>query len=395
MPYEGEPGTFGEGPDLQNLDEQIEQGLRGSMQARPNGQDELDPELLRGLQAFYQPRGQAFHQGLNRVWSRLEQHGAVSAQPRKLGGGLLARPGLPQERIHPMQRFFRTGQRWTTRASVLLTAVLLVVLVSALTVGLILVRRNGNSTTGGSQTPTATSTATAIPSPTAVPFSVTSVDLAVIPASIAGTTCGSTASFTYTATFHIPAGTAGGTIQFEYTLNNGRSSTPASVNISPGETTHTYTFTSSGVLPADHTYPGIAEVLVNSPNAVNSPQVQPNGSCGAAAAFKVTGVNMAVSPTSIAGKACGTQLTVTYTATFHIAPNGPGGTIQFTYTINNGRGETPASITVAAGQTTATYTFTWSGKLPPDHTYPGNGGVQVSSPNQVTSALVGPTGMCS
>ncbi|HEY7123641.1 MAG TPA: hypothetical protein VH540_06780 [Ktedonobacterales bacterium] len=393
MRYEDEPVNMGEGPDLQHLDEQIEQGLRASMQAQPNGQDALDPELLRELQAFYQPRGQAFHQGLNRVWSRLEQHGVASTQPRKLRSGFAAHPGLPQERIplHPVQRFLRTGQRWTSRASILLTAALLVVLVSALTVGLILVHHNGNSTNGGPPTPTATS----IPSPTAVPFTVTSVDLAVTPDSIAGTTCGSTASFTYTATFHIPAGTAGGTIQFEYTLNGGRSSTPASVNVGPGETTHTYTFTSSGTLPPDHTYPGLAEVLVNSPNVVNSPQVQPTGSCSAAAAFKVTGVDMAVSPTSIAGKACGTQLTVTYTATFHIAPNSPGGTIQFTYTINNGRGATPASITVAAGQTTATYSFTWSGKLPPDHTSPEPGGISVSSPNQITSALVGPTGTCS
>jgi hypothetical protein len=229
----------------------------------------------------------------------------------------------------------------------------------------------------------------------ATPFQVTSVDLAVSPASIAGTACGSSVTLTYTATFHIPAGTAGGTIQFEYTLNNGRSSTPASIPVSPGQTTATYTFTSSGTLPPDHTYPGIAEVMVTNPNAVQSPQVQPNGSCGAAAPFQVTGVSMTISPASIAGTTCGTQTTVTYTATFHIAPNGPGGTIQFEYTVNNGRSSTNASLTVAAGQTTATYSFTWAGKLPPDHTYPGNGGMIVNSPNQITSALVAPTGTCS
>src|SRR5947209_6803141 len=63
--------------------------------------------------------------------------------------------------------------------------------------------------------------ATPTPSPTPVPFKVTSVDLVVNPNSIAGKICGSPASFTYTATFHIPANTAGGTIQFSYTLNNG------------------------------------------------------------------------------------------------------------------------------------------------------------------------------
>jgi hypothetical protein len=236
------------------------------------------------------------------------------------------------------------------------------------------------------------------PTPTtpATPLSVTSVDLTVTPSSIDGLACGSTVTLTYTATFHIAPGGPGGTIQFGYTLNNGRSSTPASVTVGAGQTSQTFTFTSSGNLPPDHTYPGIAEVLVTSPNAAQSPQVQPSGSCVVAgAAFQVTSVDLAVSPTSIAGKACGTALTVTYTVTFHLAPGGPGGTIQFTYTINNGRGSTPASIAVAAGQTTATYSFTWSGNLPPDHTYPGNGGVQVSSPNAVTSALLAPAGQCS
>ncbi len=112
------------------------------------------------------------------------------------------------------------------------------------------------------------------------------------------------------------------------------------------------------------------------------------------AAFNVTGIDMAVQPRSIAGNACGTPITVTYTATFHIAANSPGGTIQFTYTVNNGRGSAPASITVAPGQTTATYSFSWSGNLPADHTYPGLGGVMATSPNSITSLLLKPNGVC-
>jgi hypothetical protein len=114
-----------------------------------------------------------------------------------------------------------------------------------------------------------------------------------------------------------------------------------------------------------------------------------------AAQFKVASVDMAVNPTSIAGLTCGTNLTVTYTATFHVPTNSPGGTVQFGYTVNNGRGESMASIIFAPGETTKTYSFTWQGALPPDHTYPEPGGVMVTSPNQVTSSLVGPTGMCS
>lgn len=226
-------------------------------------------------------------------------------------------------------------------------------------------------------------------------FQVTGVDLAVSPNSIAGKACGSAVTFTYTATFHIAANSPGGTIQFMYTVNNGRGSTNASVNVGAGKTIATYTFTSSGTLPPDHTYPGIAEVVVNSPNAINSPQVQPAGSCTSVSGFQVTSIDMAVSPASIVGMACGTHITVTYTATFHIAANSPGGTLQFMYTVNNGRGSTNASVKVGAGKTIATYSFTWSGNLPADHTYPGRGGVMLSSPNVVNSPLVQPTGMCS
>lgn len=287
-----------------------------------------------------------------------------------------------------MEHFFRTGQRWSARVASLVAVALLVVLIGGLTLGLILVRGHGNNPSPTGNDPQNQGSAST------TPFTVTSVDLTVTPTSIDGKTCGSSVTFTYTATFHIPAGTAGGTIQYEYTVNNGRSSTSANVNVSPGQTTQTATFTSSGTLPLDHTYPGLAEVLVTSPGSVHSPQVQPSGSCGATA-FQITSVDMKVSPASLAGRVCGTQTTVTYTATFHIAPNGSGGVLRFEYTVNNGRGSTPVSLSVAAGQTTVTYSFTWKGALPADHTAPGEGGVIVASPNQITSSLVSPTGKCS
>lgn len=232
-------------------------------------------------------------------------------------------------------------------------------------------------------------------SPTPAPFTVSSVDLAVSPISIAGTTCGSQASFTYTATFHIPANTAGGTVQFAYTLNNGHSQTNASVTVGAGETSKTFTFNSSGTLLADHTYPGTAIVMVTSPNNVQSPSVKPSGSCAAPGAFEVTSVSMAVNPSDISGTTCGSYLAVTYTATFQLAPNGPGGTIQFEYTVNNGRGSDMASIAVSPGQTTADYSFQWAGNLPGDHTYPELGGVIVHSPNYLISPTVAPSGKCS
>jgi hypothetical protein len=110
--------------------------------------------------------------------------------------------------------------------------------------------------------------------------------------------------------------------------------------------------------------------------------------------FKVTAVDMSVNPSSITGLACGTALTVTYTAVFHVAAHGPGGTAQFMYTTDNGRGTPTASLTFAAGQTSKTYTFTWSGTLNPDNVAPGLGGVIVTSPNPLSSSLVQPTGTC-
>ena len=112
-------------------------------------------------------------------------------------------------------------------------------------------------------------------------------------------------------------------------------------------------------------------------------------------AFKVTSIELSASP-SVNGHACGTQFTETYTAIFHIAPNGPGGTIVFSYTITNGRSESQdINLPVSAGQTSATYTFTWSGTLPDDHTRPDIGGVLMSAPNQGQSPDAIPNGSCS
>jgi hypothetical protein len=275
---------------------------------------------------------------------------------------------------------------------------LVAILVVGLLVGsFVLLLASRHNAPGTANQPVTTTTPTTPASPTppnAVPFTVTGVDLSVTPNSIADKTCGSLVNFTYTAIFHLPAHTAGGTIQFAYTLNNGRSQTTGSLKAGAGETSKTFTFVSSGTLPTDHTYPGTAIVMVTSPNTISSPPVEPGGACVVPGPFQVTSVSMTVNPDSIAGTSCGTFLTVTYTALFHLAPNGPGGTIQFEYTVNNGRGSNPASIKVAPGQTTASYSFQWSGNLPPDHTYPEQGGVIVQSPNAINSPLLGPSGTC-
>jgi hypothetical protein len=227
-------------------------------------------------------------------------------------------------------------------------------------------------------------------------FQVTGVTMAVSPSSIAGLACGTNLTVTYTATIAVAANGPGGTVQFTYTTTNGRGDAPASVGFNPGQTSKTYSFTWSGALPADHTAPGPGGIQITSPNQLTSQLVAPTGQCvSSTAAFQVTGVTMTVSPTSIQGVACGTNVTVTYTATITVAANGPGGTVQFLYTTTNGRSQNPASVVFSAGQTSKTYSFTWSGALPADHTAPGQGGIQITSPNQITSQTVAPTGQCS
>ncbi len=230
---------------------------------------------------------------------------------------------------------------------------------------------------------------------TAAPFKVTQIAMVVNPTSSQGLACGSSIVVTYTATIHVAPNSSGGTVQFYYTVNNGRGQTPASLTFSPGQTSKSYSFTWSGALPIDHTYPEPGGVQVTSPNQLTSPLVAPTGQCTTAAQLQVTQIVMALSPASIQGRVCGSSIVVTYTATIYVIPNSSGGTVQFYYTVNNGRGQTPASLTFSPGQTSKSYSFTWSGALPADHTYPGQGGVEVTSPNQLTSSLIAPTGQCS
>ena len=350
--------------------------------------DRKDAEAIAYLRSFYQGDAQQEQDTLARIWKRIE------------GAPLFKQNTQSNEKELPMQnppihytanavgRLPGSRSRRTSlmrQLGLVAAAVFLVILVASMALVFYTVRNNH----GGIGTPHPTPTV----STARVPLKVTSVSMSVSPGSIAGISCGTKVTVTYTALFHVQPNSVGGTVQFTYTVNNGRGQTPASITFSPGETTKAYNFTWSGALPLDHTYPGLGGVQVTSPNQLTSPMVAPTGQCSPAA-FQVTSVDMAVSPTSIQGQVCGTSIVVTYTATFHVAPNSPGGTVQFTYTVNNGRGQTPASLTFGQGETTKTYTFTWSGALPADHTYPGAGGVQVSSPNQLTSSLVGPTGQC-
>lgn len=155
----------------------------------------------------------------------------------------------------------------------------------------------------------------------------------------------------------------------------GKANATATANANQANTNATQTAVAQGNINAT------ATALASTPTATPTP-------------FSVQTVTMTVNPTSIAGIACGTNVTVTYTATFVVSSNSPGGTVQFDYTTNNGHNTNTASLTFAAKQTTKTYQFTWSGNLPADHSNPGTGEVITSSPNQVTSNGIQPSGQC-
>ncbi len=113
-----------------------------------------------------------------------------------------------------------------------------------------------------------------------------------------------------------------------------------------------------------------------------------------ASPFKVTSIDMSVTPGTTSLWTCGSSIQVVYNAVFHIAPGSNGGTIVFSYTVNNGRSEMMEKLTILPGQRLSNFTFTWQGSLPRDHTYPEPGGVLVTSPNSLVSRMVVPAGTC-
>ena len=113
------------------------------------------------------------------------------------------------------------------------------------------------------------------------------------------------------------------------------------------------------------------------------------------ATFTVTSITMSVSPTNVSLWKCGSYIQVVYNAVFHVVSGPSGGIISFSYTLNNGRSQTFEKLTILPGQQQTNYVFTWQGSLPSDHTYPGPGGVLVTSPNNIVSPMVYPTGKCS
>lgn len=162
------------------------------------------------------------------------------------------------------------------------------------------------------------------------------------------------------------------------------------------QTGGTRSLAGGGGTPVAMTTAGMTPTPSPTPTLVptRAPTIPPTPTPVPTSALKVLGIDMSVSPISIEGIPCGTPVTVTYTATFHLNHHNGGGTIALAYTTDGGMSTTQASVQVDHGDTQAQFQFSWAGSLPPDHTRPGLGGVVVMSPNELTSTLVKPEGRC-
>jgi len=200
--------------------------------------DRVDAEAMAYLRSFYQADTQQEQDALNRVWNRIagatffEQDTQESKKEQPMqspqtpygAGAIGSSRGVHPRRTVLMQRL-----------NILAAAVFLVVLVGSMALVFYAVRHT-NGSVGSPNPPAAVS-------PDRVPLKVTSVSMSVTPGSIAGVSCGTNVTVTYTALFHVRPNSVGGTVQFNYTVNNGRGQTPASITFSPGQTMRTYTFT--------------------------------------------------------------------------------------------------------------------------------------------------------
>jgi cytoskeletal protein RodZ len=139
--------------------------------------------------------------------------------------------------------------------------------------------------------------------------------------------------------------------------------------------------------------PGVTPTPTATPSSTPTPGTTPTPT-PTSVPFQVTTIDLAVSPLSIAGKSCGTQLTITYTATFNVLPKGPGGAVQFTYTTDGGRTTKTGVVQFGQGQTSKQFQFPASGTLELNGAFPGSGQVTTTSPNTLSSQAITPSGSC-
>ncbi len=147
MARDEDPVSLEEMAHIQEIDEQIDQRLGAGISEQPSQRETLKQPFIQELHDFYQPQAEAIHQALDNVWLRLEQRSASPVQPDQQE--MLAVSGNLDGTEQPAPRALAPWKQYT-RLNTLVAAALLIVLVGGLVAGLILVRRPGSATTGGS-----------------------------------------------------------------------------------------------------------------------------------------------------------------------------------------------------------------------------------------------------
>jgi len=197
------------------LPEEVDKQIENVRQFKEG--DPIDAEAMAYLRSYYQTDARQEQEALDRIWNRIAGAPLVEQDTQEKSEKELS--------MYNPHIQYAAGAMGSSRQSrsprtslmrqlgILAAAVLLVALVGSMTIVFYTLRQNNGSAT--SPRPTTSSTA-------GVPLKVTSVSMSVTPESIAGLTCGTNLTVTYTAIFHVKQNSVGGPVTFNYTINNGR-----------------------------------------------------------------------------------------------------------------------------------------------------------------------------
>lgn len=134
------------------------------------------------------------------------------------------------------------------------------------------------------------------------------------------------------------------------------------MTFAPGETSKTIAYTMNNFVVQLNSASALGgSITVGSPGKTVSASISIAGVCKLPGPFQVVGLSVSMNPASIAGIACGTNISVTYTATIAIAPHSNAGTVQLVWTF--GFAHFAAGVNFAPAQTIQTIALTQTGTI--------------------------------